>query len=241
MRVLVLQHHDVEHPGRLGSTLRDHAFRLDVRRPDRDPDHAFPPDLDDVHALVLMGGPQNVGDGLPWIDRECELVKDAHDADIPVVGVCLGAQIVARALGGEVGPMPTPECGFADVSLTVDAQTDAMMAGIAWRHPQFHFHAQEVTRLPSGATLLASSDRCRNQAFKIGLRTFAFQYHFECDRAMIDEFCRQSPDLLAAAGTGPEDAVRQTERHYETYARLANRLCVNLATYAFPFKRLLAV
>jgi GMP synthase (glutamine-hydrolysing) len=239
MRILVFQHHDVEHPGRLGATLRDHAFRLDIRRPDRgDP---LPPDLDDVHAIIVMGGQPPVADAPAWLEREAELVRDAHQAELPVVGICSGAQMIARALGGEVGPLPTPVCALSDVALTVEAQTETIMSGIAWRHPQFIFQANQVTRLPPGATLLASTEHSRNQAFKVGLRTYAFQYHFELDRAMIAAFCREFKHLVDSAGANPDQIARQVDRTYDTYARLGSRLCVNLATYAFPFDRILAV
>jgi len=240
MRILVFQHHDVEHPGRLGATLRDHGYKLDIRRPDRDAD-AFPPDLDNVHALLVMGGPQDVGDDLPWIEREADLVRSAHEAELPVIGICLGAQIVAHALGGTVAPMERPEWGFADVSITPAGQTETMLAGIAWRHPQFHAHGQEVSTLPPEGVCLASSAACANQAFRVGLRTYGFQFHFECDRSMIDAFCRAFPDGLEGAGLAREEIDRQVESSYDQYARLSSRLCVNLATYAFPFDRLLAV
>ena len=239
MRILVFQHHDIEHPGRLGSTLRDHGHRLDIRRPDTG--DALPPDLDDVHAIVVMGGPQNVDDGHAWLGREMELVRDAHERELPVVGICLGAQLVARALGGEVASMDRPEWGFGEVEITVEGQTETMLAGIPWRHRQFHCHAQEVSELPPGAVLLASSDECRNQAFKVGLRTFAFQFHFECDREMVGAFCRLYADGLSAAGLTTEQVEAQADAAFDDYARIGSRMSVNLATYAFPFERLLAV
>lgn len=241
MRILVFQHHPVEHPGRLGATLRDHAFRLDIRRPDLDGAGAIPADLDDVHALVIMGGPQNVTDPPGWMQREFDLVRHAHEADMPVIGICLGAQIIAHALGGTVAPMAKPEWSFADVSLTSDAQTETMLAGIPWRHPQFHCHAQEITKLPAGAVHLASSGHCRHQAFKAGLRTYGFQYHFECDERMISDFCRAFPESVEAAGTSAGAIEQQADGAFAEYARIGARLSLNLASYAFPFDELLAV
>lgn len=245
MNVLVCQHHDAEHAGRLASTLRDHGFRLDVRRPDRDGTGALPTDLDDIHAMVLMGGPQNVGDGLSWIDAEADLVRRAHERELPVIGICLGAQIIAHALGGSVEPMDSPEWGFGEVSLTVPGQTETIMAGMPWHQTQLHAHGQQVVELPEGATHLATSAHCTNQAFRVGLRTYAFQYHFECDRAMIHgrdvSLARAFPGALRAAGVTVEELERQAAEHYESYARLGDRLCVNLATYCFPFERLMAV
>lgn len=239
MRILTFQHLDIEHPGRLGSTLRDHGYRLDIRRIDRG--DGFPPDLDDVHALLVMGGPQNVDEDLPWMDREAELIRAAHERELPVIGICLGSQLVAHALGGTVAPMTRPEWGFHDVSLTDAGQTETMLAGVAWRHPQFHCHGQEVVELPPGAVHLASSAMCRHQAFKVGLRTFGFQFHFECDRQMVSQFCAHFKDSIAAAGTSAAQIEAQADDVFDDYARIGGRISVNLASYAFPFDRLLAV
>jgi GMP synthase-like glutamine amidotransferase len=102
---------------------------------------------------------------------------------------------------------------------------------------QFQAHGHEVKTLPPDTTLLASSAACRIQGFRSGIRTFGFQYHFECDRSMIDAFAKDSADSLARAGLGTADLSAQCDRHYEMFSRLADRLCVNLATYLFPLAR----
>ena len=238
MSIIVLQHNDIETPGRLGMTLRDHGYRLDVRRPDRDAARALPPDLDEVQGLVVMGGPQNLTPDefrdAPWLMAEAKFIKRAHDAELPVIGVCLGAQLIAHALGGTVEPMPTPEVGFETVSINPVGQVDPILAGIAWDAPQFHIHAHHVAALPDGATGLASSAACENQAFKVGLRTYAFQFHFECDQPMIDAFFQQGPDLFDRAGLSRAQLDEQVKVSYEMYARVADRLCLNLTTCLFP-------
>lgn len=223
-------------------TLRDHGFKLDVRRPDLAGEASIPPDLDDVHGIVVMGGPQNLSDKRAWLDAEVAFVRSAHDAGVPLVGVCLGAQIIAKGLGAEVGPLEgPPEAGFAPVELTVPAQTEPMLAGVPWTHDQFHAHGQEIKGVPEGATLLASSERCRVQAFKAGMRTFGFQFHFECDRAMIERFSSEFHDLFASADLSSEQVAAQADRAYNRYATVGGRLCVNLAAFAFPFAALTAV
>ncbi len=238
MSIIVLQHHDIETPGRLGMTLRDHGYRLDVRRPDRDAARALPPDLDEVQGLIVMGGPQSLTPDelrdMPWLIAEAKFIKQAHDAELPVIGVCLGAQLIAHALGGAVEPMPTPEVGFETVSIDPVGQIDPILAGIAWDAPQFHIHAHQVTALPQGATVLASSAACENQAFTVGLRTYAFQFHFECDQPMIDAFFKQGRDLFDRAGLSKAQLDEQVNASYEMYARLADRLCLNLAACLFP-------
>lgn len=247
-RVLVIQHGPTQTPGRLGMTLRDHGFALDIRRPDLQPEQAgagtlttLPTDLDGIHAVISLGGLADTTDKHPWLDAERDLLKRAHEGGLTVVGICLGHQLLAEALGGEVGKLDTPEAGFVDVDLTIPAQTDSMLAGIAWKSPQFQSHRHHVTAAPPGATVLATSKSCPVQAFRAGHRTFGFQYHFECDRASIETFAREQQALFNEAGVSADVLSVQADKHYEMFARLADRLCVNLASFAFPFSKLTAV
>lgn len=224
-------------------TLRDHGLRLDVRRLDLPEPRGgwVPTDLDNVHGVISMGGPQNVGESHPWMEREMAFLKAAHDANLPVIGICLGAQLIAAALGGTVEKLPQPEVGFHTVDLTIPAQTEQLLAGVPWTHMQFHSHAYGITKLPAGATLLASSAGCTVQAFKAGLRTIGFQFHPECDRAMIERFEQGAGSLSSAVGLDAGELVRQMDKHYAQYARVSNRIALNLATLCFPFSHLLAV
>ncbi|MBX3365057.1 MAG: type 1 glutamine amidotransferase [Phycisphaeraceae bacterium] len=236
--ILVLQHSEKGRPGRIGRALRDHGFRLDIRRPDRaDP---LPPDLDDIHGLLVLGGPQNVDEGHDWMRTEKSLIAQAHAAELPVVGICLGCQLIAEALGGEVARMPQPEQGFAPVTLTIAGQTEPLLAGVPWTHHQFQSHAYGVTRLPAEAVLLMSSSASPVQAFRVGLRTCAFQFHFEVDRAMVEAFSADD-DFNARAGVDRAALARQAEEHYDRFAVIADRIVENLLTYTFPATTLLRV
>jgi GMP synthase (glutamine-hydrolysing) len=247
MSILIFQHQAHENPGRLGATLRDHGFRLDVRNVGSEGRAALPPDLDGVHGIVSMGGPQMVDQNLDWMGPEMALIREAHARQLPVIGVCLGAQLIATALGGRVTPMTAPdgkpraEWGFAPVNLNSAGQTETLLSGVPWSATQFHAHEQEVSQLPPDATLLASSALCKVQAFKAGVRTFAFQFHFECDRPMLQQFLHECASCIARAGARPEDLARQADINYERYARVSERLCLNLVTYLFPLARRLAV
>ena len=241
--IIVFQHSAWGGPGRLGLTLRDHGFRLDIRRMDlhREVGRGIPADYDNVHGVVVLGGPQNVGDPEPWINQEIAYIKGAHDRGLAVVGVCLGHQMIARALGGDVGPMARPEIGFTRTSLGVPAQTDTIMAGVPWAFEAFQTHAQEVTRLPAGATSLASSETCKVQAFRAGLRTYGFQFHFEADRPMVSAFLGETRDSAKQAGLSVGDLEKQADREYGRFAVIADRLCANIVTYCFPSVGLVGV
>ena len=244
MAIVVLQHEEACSAGRLGVTLRDHGLSTDVRRLDLPANHVFnrgrserqlgvPKDLDDVHGVVIMGGVQNVGDNTPWMQPELEFIKKAHGAELPILGICVGHQMIAHALGGQVGPMDKPEVGFVNVKVAVPGQTETLLAGLPWDHPQFQAHGQEVKALPPGAMALMSSAACKFQAFKAGVRTYGFQFHFELDRPMIDTLVQADATQCQLAGVSTQDIAAQADKHYAAFARAADRLCMNAAAFLF--------
>lgn len=244
MSIIVFQHGPDVGPMRLGAALRDLACTLDIRRldlaPSRpgDPRCRVPPDFDNVEGVVSLGGGQNVGENHPWMDAEIGYLREAHRRQLPLVGICLGCQLIAHALGGKVGPMNKPEWGFTTVTQHPIANTETILAGVPWATPQFQAHGQEVKELPAGATLLQSSPACQVQSFRAGLRTYAFQYHFEFDRAGIAAVCGPGGAGVPPA-SGLDIAVidRQMKESYDTFARVSDRLCDNLAAYLFPVGR----
>ncbi len=234
MAILVLEHDRHETSARLGQVLRDHGHRLRVVRLHEG--DALPVDLDDVDGVVSMGGPMNVPDTAEhaWIEPEMQLLKAAHEAGLPMVGVCLGAQLIASALGGQVRAMPASEMGWHEVKLTFPGTLDPIYAGIPWRTVQFHSHGQEVAKLPEGATVLAGSELCKVQAFRVGLKVYGFQYHFEWTREEIEVMLAT---VLAEAGveTGPIRA--QMDEHYDMYRHMGDRLCETLTLLLFPIDK----
>ncbi len=241
-QILVFQHGKVG-PVRLGATLRDHGFKLDIRKVAKpnDPD-PVPPNLDDYQGVVSLGGPQHANESPasvgPWMDAEIELIKEAHQRELPLVGICLGHQLIARALGGTVDIAESPEWGFTKVSLGVPGQTESMLGGMPWDTMQFQSHRDIVAEAPPGATVLASSANCPNQIMKIGHRTLGFQLHFEADQEAIRYFRDTDAELMQAAGYDPSRFDADLETHYPRFAQVADRLCVNMATYLFPFHAL---
>lgn len=243
MSIIVLQHTASEGPGRLGRIIRDNGKSLDIRRLDLPlggpmSNRHIPRDLDGIEGVVTLGGPMNVGDSFDWMQPELEFLIAVHKQQLPLVGICLGAQMIAKALGGEVGPMECgPEWGMLPVSQHPIANTDIILAGVPWRSPMFHCHGNEVKKLPTGAATLQFSEKCRVQSYRVGLRTYGFQYHFELDLAQISGFLTCNDAQCVQSGIDPASALATARSAYAEYDRLSNRLCSNLASYLLPVTR----
>ncbi len=235
MSIVVFQHEPHESPARLGAALTNSGHRLRIIKLFQG--QPVPLDLDDVDGVVSMGGGANVDEGakFPWLELEKAYIKKAHDAGKPVVGVCLGAQLIAAALGGAVAAMQAPEVGWKQVKLAFPGQTDVALQGIPWEGMQFHLHGQEVVTLPPDSTPLAGSRQCKHQAFRVGATTYAFQYHFEWDAADIQAI--MNDPLIARSGESGQRMLDDQVKHYGSYRRLGDRLCDNLAILLFNASR----
>ncbi len=140
------------------------------------------PPAGEVGGVVAMGGPMSVNDVVEhaWLEPEIELLRDALDRELPVLGVCLGAQLVARALGCEVRGAKAEEVGAGPVELTEAARDDPLLGPCGRRIRVFHWHG-ETFDLPAASETLASTAQCANQAFRAGERAWALQFHIEVD------------------------------------------------------------
>ena len=159
-------------------------------------------------ALIFMGGPMSVNDPLPYLAWEMQAIREAAGRGQPVLGICLGSQLIAKAMGAQVYRNPEKEIGWFDIRLTDAAAEDAVLGGMPASAPVFHWHG-ETFDLPHGACLLASSERCRNQAFRLGETMYGLQFHLEVTPAMIADWCGQdanSNDVKEL--NGPVDAER---------------------------------
>lgn len=165
-----------------------------------DQGEAVPPRVDDFSGLVFMGGVMSVNDDLPWIPKTLELIRDAMAKDIPVLGHCLGGQLMSKALGGVVTKNPVKELGWGKVTVS-DNETARQWFGDIEQFDSFHWHG-ETFSLPPDAVLLLSSPYCANQAFAIG-KHLGMQCHVEMTTHMIEDWCVAGAADLAANSDSP--------------------------------------
>lgn len=143
-----------------------------------------------------MGGPMSVNDPLPWIAASCALIRAAVDADLPVLGHCLGGQLIAKALGGAITKTPVKEIGWGPVRVLDNAEAQGWFGGLAG-FETFHWHG-ETFNIPSGAVRLLESVYCANQAYALG-KVFGMQCHVEMTEEMILQWCRDGAAEIAAS------------------------------------------
>jgi GMP synthase (glutamine-hydrolysing) len=188
MQVLVFRHAPFEGLGLIEPALQSRAIEFTYA--DLFRDGAVPPGAASADGLIFMGGPMSVNDDLAYLRQEERLIVDAVESGTPVLGICLGAQLIARALGGRVYRNPVKEIGWFDVSWTPEAATDALFSGLPPVENVFHWHG-ETFDLPAGAVLLASSAACRNQGFRVGRNVYGMQFHLEVTQEIVADWCRQ--------------------------------------------------
>jgi len=242
MSIVVLLHDPNDPPARLGSCLRDHGHELDCRLLHEG--DALPGDLDNVDGVLVMGGSMNVDDEdeYHWLQDEKVFIKQAIDAELPTVGLCLGSQLIADAMGGTVEKMDTPEVGFHNVKLAFPGTVDPILAGVPWDVVQFHAHGYQVTALPPGATPLAGSQACRTQAFCIGspAYVYAFQYHFEWSKKDITTWLDSATDWLSENNIDTDAVKSSLDEHYDLYKHMGDRHCKRIADLLYKIDKRLA-
>ncbi|HLI83516.1 MAG TPA: type 1 glutamine amidotransferase [Bryobacteraceae bacterium] len=218
MRVVVFRHVRHEGLGLIEPVLRRRGFEIlcaDLYRPG-----AESPETRDAAGLIFMGGPMSANDPLPYLQREMEIMREAAGRGQPVLGVCLGAQLLAKALGAQVRRNPLPEIGWFPVELTEAGAADSLLSAMNRSETVLQWH-NDTFDLPEGAVQLARSERCANQAFRVGPNLYGFQYHLEATPEMIADWCAQD----AQCGDARElDTPIDPQHNRERLAYLAGQV-----------------
>lgn len=213
---LVIESDPTDDARRLGDWLTDAGLALDVRRAYAG--DALPDDLDEFAALVVLGGGQHVypsADGEPgaaWFPATEGLLRKAVRHKVPTLGVCLGGQLLAQAHGGTVEASPAgPEIGPGLVARRDAAERDVLWSGVPFVPDVLQWHFDEISELPLGATLLATSSRYAHQAFRLGDRAWGTQFHIECDTAQFAGWVDSNRADLADRGIDADTLIGRVD------------------------------
>jgi len=222
--VAIFRHARTEGPGYLADFLDNRGIPWRLIRIDEG--DALPASAQEFGGLVFMGGPMSVNDDLAWIPPVLALIREAVAQDIPVLGHCLGGQLMSKALGGSVGRNPIKEIGWGTLN-AIDGSDAQRWFGDTRSFMGFHWHGETFT-IPEGATRVLASDYCDNQAFSLG-KHLGFQCHIEMTEPMIREWCDIGIDEIegSAASPGvqkPETVFEQMPVHLPKLNQLAGRV-----------------
>jgi GMP synthase (glutamine-hydrolysing) len=213
-RVLVFQHVPAEPLGTLDPMLRNRGHRVRYVNFHRDPDAQ--PRIDRYDALIVLGGPQmpDQGDRYPHLNVEMRCIEQALKRDMPVLGICLGAQLLAYTLDGGVRSMPEWEIGWYELEPTHQSAADPLFCALVEPHPVFQWHGYTFD-LPAGATHLGRSATCENQAFRYGHQAYGLQFHLELDERLINRWLSlpEYVDDLHLNGRGDDAQAIREQTH----------------------------
>ena len=190
--VRIFRHVNCKGPGYLGTVLDNH--NIDYELVCIDEGITVPQDLEPISGLVFMGGFMNVTDPLQWIEEEKTLIRKALDKAVPVMGICLGGQLMSAALGGEVIHEPNMEIGWHKLLPDIENKNSKWLQDLPEEFTPFQWHADSFSA-PAGATVLLHSECRKNQAFVIG-NSIAMQFHLEMTESMIRDWLRLYPGDL---------------------------------------------
>ena len=197
--VAIFRHFQIEGPGYFATFLERHGIPWQLIRIDAG--DAVPSDISAFSGLAFMGGPMSVNDELPWIAPVLALIRAAQMVDMPVLGHCLGGQLMAKALGGTVSRNAIKEIGWGDVTVADDADAARWFGHAAPAFRSFHWHGETFT-IPPGARRLLSSAHCVHQAFSLG-NSLGMQCHIEMTPGMIDSWCESGAREIARSSDSP--------------------------------------
>ena len=222
-QALCLQHVPFEGPGIFRKALEKYRYRLDLRLVPR---QGLPSQLPDF--LLIMGGPMSANDPDPWIKQEQQFIRRALKANIPVVGICLGSQLIVKTLGGQVGPGPRLEIGPTQIVRTVEEDEDPVFGRFPRFCTVFQWHGEGLT-LPPKAILLASSTNYPIQAFRYGEKAYGLLFHLELEWEGIVSLCRECSHDLERAGVTVQTILKSAAAILPQSHQFAERLIARLA------------
>jgi GMP synthase (glutamine-hydrolysing) len=222
-RLLVFQHSAREPLGILDPLIRRAGFRVRYVNFSRQPDAL--PEVGRYNGLIVLGGPMNVDQQelYPHLATEIAAIQEALRREIPILGICLGAQLLAAALGANVRPNAVREIGWYRLHPTAAAQADRLCRHFDGSQHVFQWHAYTFD-LPPGAVHLASTPTCPNQAFRFGERAYGLQFHLEADQQLVERWLHVPEYRAEAEAAGPEHHLEHILRETHGQAPMSSQL-----------------
>jgi GMP synthase-like glutamine amidotransferase len=232
MHALVLQHVAVEGPGTLAPYLEARGWQLDTVA--LYAGARLPEEARGYQAVIVMGGPMGVYDEAeyPFLRDEHHFLRRAIAQEVPLLGVCLGSQLLAKALRARVYRNPQKEIGWYTVDLTPAGATDPLFAGLTSPVPVFQWHG-DAFDIPAGAISLASSPLCAHQAFRYGERVYGLLFHLELTPAIIHRWIEAFQDELVSlrGSIDPDRIVAELPYRLAAYQQAGARVFANLVEH----------
>lgn len=229
-----LYHHVDETVGLIADALKELKLPFrDVHLHDGD---GLPRDTGDLEGLIVMGGPMNVDDveHFPFLIEELRLIEKVIAEEKPVLGICLGAQLIAKALDARVYPNKVKEVGWGPVQLLPAVEADPVFAHAPRDLTVLHWHG-DTFDLPAGAVNLARSKKCAHQAFRWGRSTYGLQFHLEATPGMVRSWCesKDGMEYIQAAGESKTKILEQTPAAFQRLQPVAMKIFSSYLTHAF--------
>ncbi len=224
--ILFIKHIEVEGPGTIEEYFRETHGRL--KTVDLSQGEALPEDLSAIAAVVSLGGPMNVyeEDRYPFLKAEDVFLKRLMREEIPLLGICLGSQLIAKAGGARVRKSPVKEVGWFKVQLAKEAQSDSFFSGLPEEIEVFQWH-EDTFDIPANGVLLAQGVHCPHQAFRVGRCAWGIQFHIEVTERIIADWCRayfKSDDLaLRQKAQDMLEAYRQKKALFDKNSEILYR------------------
>ena len=207
-KAVCLQHVEFEGPGFLHPILTELGYRIDRSLVPRD---GLPADAGDF--LLVMGGPMSVNDRDEWVSAEEAFIRDAVRLHIPVLGICLGSQFIAKACGGIVEPGPQPEIGMTTLHRTEAGACDPCFSVFPEVFEAFEWHGEGIA-VPASAAVLAGSPLFPVQAFRVGPQAYGFLFHVEVEPDGVAALCREGEADLRRARLTQAEVEETAEPHF---------------------------
>ena len=226
--ILIIKHIPIEGPGSIGRFLKDTAWNMQII--DLSLRQHLPDDTAGIEAVIILGGPMNVyeTEKYPFLKKEADFLRKALKGEVPVLGICLGAQLLAKACGAKIVKAGQKEMGWHEVYLTEAGRADPLFEGLSLRLNIFQWH-EDTFDIPDGGKLLAESPSCRNQAFRYGRSAYGLQFHVEVTVDMVESWIKEYTGSNALAGSATDNMIIEAYKSRESIEKQASVIYLNFA------------